>query len=167
LFYRLNVIPLVLPPLRQRRTDVPLLVEHFVRKYAQAGRPTQVSAEALRLLMSYGWPGNVRQLEAVIERALLLSESPLVEPEDLPAAVRAGIGNESSGGVDLDVPDEGLDLEALERALILKALAKAQGNVTRAARLLGLTRRTLQYRLEKLQEAPEAAAAVRNGGDGH
>jgi two-component system, NtrC family, response regulator PilR len=167
LFYRLNVIPLVLPPLRQRRTDVPLLVEHFVRKYAQAGRPTQVSAEALRLLMSYGWPGNVRQLEAVIERALLLSESPLVEPDDLPAAVRAGIGNETMGGLDLNVPDEGLDLEALERGLILKALAKAQGNVTRAARLLGLSRRTLQYRLEKLQEAPEAAAAVRNGGDGH
>jgi len=157
----------VLPPLRQRRTDVALLVEHFMAKYYQPGRPSQVEPEALRLLMAYDWPGNVRQLESIIERALLLSESALVQPEDLPASVRAGIGEklrQSPGGVQFEIPDGGIDLEALEQDLIKRALSKAEGNVTRAARLLGLTRRTLQYRLEKLQEAAaESAAPAREG----
>jgi transcriptional regulator with PAS, ATPase and Fis domain len=167
LYYRLNVLPIVLPPLRQRRTDVALLVEHFIAKYNQPGRPSQVDPEALRLLMAYDWPGNVRQLESIIERALLLSEGEVVLPEDLPASVRAGIGEKAgaaAGGLALEIPDGGLDLEALERDLIKKALSKAEGNVTRAARLLGLSRRTLQYRLEKLQDAAaEGAAAGREG----
>ena len=163
LYYRLNVIAVMLPPLRQRKTDIPLLVEHFLRKYGQPGRPGQVAEETLRLLVAYDWPGNVRQLESVIERALLLSESSEVQPEDLPAAVRAGIGL-PGGDVGIEIPDTGIDLDALEQALIRKALAKAEGNVSRAARLLGLSRRTLQYRLEKLQEPAEETAS--GGGPG-
>ncbi len=161
LYYRLNVIPIVLPPLRDRRTDIPLLVEHFVAKYA-AGRPRTVSEDALKILVDYDWPGNVRQLESVVERALLLGEGDAIVPADLPPAVRAGItGARSPLGI--EIPDTGIDLEGLERGLILKALEKADGNQTRAARLLGLSRRTLQYRLEKMQGAPDGAGDARKG----
>jgi DNA-binding NtrC family response regulator len=111
----------------------------------------------LNLLVEYDWPGNVRELESVIERALLLAESDEIQPADLPAAVRAGISSRR-GPLGLDIPDAGIDLEEVERSLVLKALEKTEGNVTRAARLLGLTRRTLQYRLEKIQGESETAA---------
>jgi DNA-binding NtrC family response regulator len=155
LYYRLNVIPIVLPSLRERRTDVPLLVEHFVAKY-RGERRRSVSPEALEILSAYDWPGNVRELESVIERALLLGEQDVILPEDLPAAVRAR-ASAPAGAMDLEIPDEGIDLEAVERSLLLRALEKAGGNVSRAARLLGLSRRTLQYRMGKLQTAPDGA----------
>ena len=170
LYYRLNVIPIVLPPLRDRRTDIPLLVEHFMAKYSER-RPRAVSAEALKTLMAYDWPGNVRELESAIERALLLAEQDVILPEDLPASLRAGLTPRRSP-TDLDIPDAGLDLEGLERSLIVKALRKAGGNVTQAARLLGLSRRTLQYRLEKIdpdrpeETAPNGAPAARKGAAG-
>jgi DNA-binding NtrC family response regulator len=144
LYYRLNVIPVTLPPLRERRSDIPLLVEHFVARHTAPGRPRGFRPEALDALVAYSWPGNVRELESVVERTLLLAEGDLVRLED-------------------DVPDGGLDIEALERQLILRALEKASGNVTHAARLLGLTRRTLQYRLEKIQGAPSGAPPARDG----
>ena len=158
LYYRLNVIPIVLPPLRVRRTDIPLLVEHFLKKYADPSRPRSASREALEMLMAYDWPGNVRELEAVIERALLLGESDQLLPADLPAAVRTRAVSPREG-VPIEIPEAGIDLEALERSLILKALERAGGNVTRAARLVGLSRRTLQYRLEKIQALSEEATA--------
>jgi DNA-binding NtrC family response regulator len=149
LYYRLNVIPIALPPLRERRTDIPLLLEHFLAKYGGAsGR--KVTDEALEALVAYDWPGNVRELESVVERAVLLAEGIEIQKSDLPAGVRAGISPPREP-FSFEVPDTGIDLEALERSLVLKALAKTDGNVTRAARLLGLTRRTLQYRLEKIQ----------------
>jgi DNA-binding NtrC family response regulator len=151
LFYRLNVIPLLLPPLRERRTDIALLVEHFLRKYRDPKKPRDVSEKTLEVLTAYDWPGNVRQLESVIERALLLAEGDTIEPADLPAAVRAGLST-TRGPLGLEIPDSGIDLEGVERTLILKALEKTAGNVSRAARLLSLSRRTLQYRLEKIQE---------------
>jgi DNA-binding NtrC family response regulator len=154
LYYRLNVIPIVLPPLRERRTDIPLLVEHFVRKYTGA-RPRSVSPKALNVLVEYDWPGNVRELESVIERSLLLAEGDEIQPEDLPAAVRARVSVRRIP-LALDIPDSGIDLDEVERSLVLRALEKTEGNVSRAARLLGLTRRTLQYRLEKIQ-APTTA----------
>jgi transcriptional regulator with PAS, ATPase and Fis domain len=158
LYYRLNVIPIALPALRERRTDVPLLVDHFLAKNAGShGRG--VSEDALKTLTAYDWPGNVRELESVIERALLLGEGDLIAVSDLPATVRAGAAT-PRGAVDLEIPDSGIDLEAVERSLILKALEKAGGNVSRAARLLGLSRRTLQYRIEKIQSAPERAPRV-------
>jgi DNA-binding NtrC family response regulator len=155
LYYRLNVIPIVLPPLRERRTDIPLLVEHFVKKYG-AGKVRSIGAPALKFLVEYDWPGNVRELEAVVERSLLLAEQDVVAPEDLPPNVRANISL-TRGPLGMEIPESGIDLEAVEKSLVLKALEKAQGNVTRAARLLGLTRRTLQYRLEKIQGGGEAA----------
>jgi DNA-binding NtrC family response regulator len=158
LYYRLAVIPIALPPLRERRTDVPLLVEHFLTKYS-AKRRRSVSTEALKLLMAYDWPGNVRQLESVIERAVLLGEGEQIQAQDLPANVRAGITT-PRGAMDLEIPESGIDIEALERSLILKALAKAGNNVSRAARLLGLSRRTLQYRMEKMNDAPDGAAGA-------
>jgi DNA-binding NtrC family response regulator len=161
LYYRLNVIPIVLPPLRDRRTDIPLLVDHFLAKYA-GGRSRGVSEDALKTLMAYDWPGNVRELESVIERALLLGEGELIVPADLPASLRSG-GGGPKRATDLEIPDSGIDLEAVERSLILKALDKAGGNVTRAARLLGLSRRTLQYRLEKMEDAPERAPDAPKG----
>ena len=158
LYYRLNVIPIVLPPLRERRADIPLLVEHFIAKYA-GDRPRRVTRAALEALANYDWPGNVRQLESIVERALLLGESDEITVNDLPAAVRTGVRT-PRGPLELSIPDSGIDLEAVERELIRRALSKAGGNVSRAARLLGLTRRTLQYRLEKMNEATEGAAAA-------
>jgi DNA-binding NtrC family response regulator len=163
LYYRLNVIPIALPPLRDRRTDIPLLVEHFLKKYKDPRRPRNASKEALEMLMAYDWPGNVRELEAVIERALLLGESDRVLPADLPVVVRTRAAS-PRGQLPIEIPPSGIDLEALERSLILKALDQASGNVTRAARLLGLSRRTLQYRLEKIQAVPDASAAPKGAG---
>jgi DNA-binding NtrC family response regulator len=160
LFYRLNVIPVVLPPLRERRTDIPALAEHFLARYA-GGRKKGISPEALRALVAYDWPGNVRELESVVERAVLLGDEALVVHGDLPVAVRAGPAP-ATDVTDLDIPENGLDLDQLEAALIRKALHKAGGNVTRAARLLGLSRRTLQYRLGRLADAPSGAVSARN-----
>ena len=158
LYYRLNVIPITLPPLRERRTDIPLLVEHFLRKSSQDGRRREVAPQALESLIAYHWPGNVRELESVIERAVLLGEGDVILPEDLPAAVRARTVSQRAV-LGLEIPDSGVELEEIERALIAKALEKSGGNVTRAARLLGLSRRTLQYRLEKIETEREGAAS--------
>jgi transcriptional regulator with PAS, ATPase and Fis domain len=163
LYYRLNVIPITLPPLRDRRTDIPLLVDHFMAKYA-GGTQRTVSKEALEVLIAYDWPGNVRELESVIERVLLLAENMQIVPSDLPASVRTRVSS-PRGAVDLDIPEQGIDLDALEESLMLKALEKAGGNVSRAARLLGLSRRTLQYRMAKLQGAPAGAPGAPNGAD--
>jgi DNA-binding NtrC family response regulator len=162
LFYRLNVIPIALPPLRERRTDIPLLVDHFLAKHGEPGRTRVIAPEALEALVAYFWPGNVRELESVVERTLLLADGDVIRLDDLPAAVRMRSGS-AAGGLPVDIPDEGLDLDRLERSLIISALEKSGGNVTRAARLLGLSRRTLQYRLEKIQGAPDGAVGVRNG----
>jgi transcriptional regulator with PAS, ATPase and Fis domain len=172
LYYRLNVIPIVLPALRERRTDIPLLVDHFLKKYGEPGRPREVSEPALEILIAYDWPGNVRELESVFERTLLLAEGDVIVAEDLPASIRAGAAGATRRAVPVEIPDSGIDLESVERSLIVQALEKAQGNVTRAARLLGLTRRTLQYRLEKMQvgtrgedpaAAPDGAPPARKG----
>jgi len=161
LYFRLNVIPIVLPPLRERRTDIPLLVEHFLAKYA-GERDRKVSEKAIEILMAYDWPGNVRELESVMERSLLLAEGGVIVPEDLPPSVRAGVSS-LRPRLGLEIPDSGIDLEGVERSLILKALEKAGGNVSRAARLLGLSRRTLQYRLDKIQTAPNGAPSAPKG----
>jgi DNA-binding NtrC family response regulator len=162
LFYRLNVIPIALPPLRERRTDIPLLVDHFLAKHGEPGRTRKIAPDALEALVAYAWPGNVRELESVVERTLLLADGDLVRLDDLPPAVRMRTPT-LAGGLPIEIPDAGLDLDELERSLILRALDKAGGNVTRAARLLGLSRRTLQYRLEKMQGAPDRAASAPDG----
>jgi DNA-binding NtrC family response regulator len=148
LYYRLNVIPVDVPPLRQRRDDIAVLMDYFLRKHsANAARPMKISAEARKLLMEYAWPGNVRQLESAIERALLLAEGDEITVEDLPIEIRHAAQTEGAGGFKL--PPEGISFEDLERSLITQAMEQTGWNITRAAKLLGLSFRTMQYRLDK------------------
>ncbi len=149
LFYRLNVIPLDIPPLRQRRDDIVVLMDYFLRKHgANSGSKTmKVSAEARRMLMDYAWPGNVRQLESAIERALLLAETDEITVEDLPLEIRNVSRIEGAGGFKL--PAEGIDFEELEKSLLIQAMEQTNWNITRSAKLLGLSFRTMQYRLDK------------------
>jgi len=156
LFYRINVVPIRIPPLRERRGDVPLLVDYFLKGYgSRVGRPVEgVSEEALDLLIRYRWPGNIRELENVIERAVLLCEGPRVVAGDLPAEIRleAGDSGEEAPG------PEGVSLKsaaksaarAVERDMILKALKETGGNVTRAAKRLGVSRKGLQLKMKEL-----------------
>jgi two-component system NtrC family response regulator len=146
LYYRLSVITLRMPPLRERREDIPLLVEHFLRKYNPASGVT-IGPDALAVLQAYGWPGNVRELENVIERASVLRRGDAITVADLPAKLTATRGAVEE--IILNLPEEGLSLEELEKSLIIKALEKHQGNQTRAAEYLGITRPTLIYRMEK------------------
>jgi len=153
LFYRLNVIPIELPPLRDRPEDIPLLVEHFVEKYADSMETDieGVDAEAKRILMNYSYPGNVRELENVIERSVALETGEMISAEVLPYHMQ----EESFDQVtrDIEIPDDGLDLEAmveqLEKRLIEKALERTDGVKKAAAEKLGISFRSLRYRLDK------------------
>ncbi len=154
LYYRLNVIIVSLPLLRERQSDIPRLAAHFLAKYCGDAPPKTLSPVALKRLIAYPWPGNVRQLESVIERTVLLSDGPEITVEDLPVEVRENLIH--PGGPRVEIPPEGLDLDAYERAILLKAFESCGRNVSRAARLLKLTRRTMQYRLQKiLGDQPE------------
>ena len=151
LFYRLSVFEIHLPPLRERPEDVLLLTERFLEDLSRAvGRPAPgVSREARELLLSYAWPGNVRELRNALERAVILSEGGLVQVEHLPIAVaRSGVARITSAA-SVELPASGIDLDALEKSLVVQALEKAKHNRTRAARLLGLTRAQLYTRLER------------------
>lgn len=143
LYYRLNVIPIQMPPLRERQGDVKLLAEHFLARYAPGKK---LSAEALQALEAYSWPGNVRELQNTIERITILSPGNVIELEDLPAEVRRGAPLPTDA---VRLPPEGVALEAVERDLITQALERTGGNRTRAAELLGISRHTLLYRMEK------------------
>jgi DNA-binding NtrC family response regulator len=147
LYYRLNVLTILLPPLRERTTDIPRLVDHFIARHASGAVKTirGIDDHALNVLMQYHWPGNVRQLESAIERAVLLSEGPTIGPEDLPQEIRH---SRDGGSLGIEIPDAGISFEVLEKELLEQALRKGR-SVSAAARLLGLTRRTLQYRLKK------------------
>ncbi len=144
LFYRLNVFPIIIPALRDRREDIPALVERFLKQRDVA--PERIEPEAIQALMTHPLPGNVREIENILERALIMAGTGRVTAGAIQPAAAAGRPN-SSGG--MEIPDEGLVLEDLEKELILKALAKAQGNKSKAAALLGLTRRTLYSRMER------------------
>ncbi|MGE0546702.1 MAG: sigma-54-dependent transcriptional regulator [Kofleriaceae bacterium] len=152
LYYRLNVIEIRLPPLRHRREDVPLLADHFLRRFgAEHGRILQLSTEAMRRLETYDFPGNVRELENVIERAVALSSSAIIGSDDLPhVKAHKPIAPELPSGF----PPEGVDLERLvtdyERGWVTRALEQTGGVRKRAATLLGISFRSLRYRLEKL-----------------
>ena len=155
LFYRLNVIQIRMPPLRERRDDVPLLVDHFLRKFsAEHGRPvTDIDPAALAVLSAHTFPGNVRELENLIERAVTLSSGGRITSDELPE-LRPGGGRGIRGAVEPDFPAAGLNLEheveTFERGIILRALDRSGGNRTEAARLLGITFRSMRYRLSKL-----------------
>ena len=150
LYFRLNVVPLFLPPLRERREDIPLLVDYFLQKFGRENnkKELEVSKEARELLLRYPYPGNVRELENLVERAVVLCRDPLITSRDLPFHLKEGVG-EPAGVVfpsDLTLPEQ---LEELERHLIQQALKEMGGVQTRAAEKLGISERVLRYKLQK------------------
>ncbi|MFZ5926028.1 MAG: sigma-54-dependent transcriptional regulator [Acidobacteriota bacterium] len=153
LYYRLNVFPITIPPLRERREDIPLLAERFLRRFAAetGARVTEISPEAMRKLIDYHWPGNVRELENVIERSLLYADGTVLGPEHirLDYAPRRAANGQAAASSDGFLP-EGVTLEQYEQQLIREALRRAGGNKSQAARLLGLTRNALRYRLSQM-----------------
>ncbi len=154
LFYRLNVFPIFLPPLRERREDLPLLVDHFLDRLARDGGkpPKRLSPEALRAMMTHPWAGNVRELEHALERAALLSEAETITDRDLPPEILA-----PKDELTVVLPDSAVSFKETmarlirdaETRLIRRALAQAGGNRTEAARILGISRRTLLYKLNE------------------
>jgi DNA-binding NtrC family response regulator len=149
LYYRLNIIPIVVPPLRDRREDIPRIASRVLaRAAAEHGKEIEgITPEAMRFLSAYDWPGNVRELESIVERAVLLSESREIGVDDLPPEVRRP--RSATASIDLQIPADGVDIEEVERALLLQAMEKSDWVIARAAKLLRLTYRTMQYRLEK------------------
>jgi two-component system response regulator AtoC len=153
LFFRLNVLPIEMPPLRARPDDIPLLVEYFIdsfntefRKRVRGSTPA-----AYAVLQSYGWPGNIRELRNLIERAMLLSDSERLDAKDFTLT-----GSSVSAGDDFELPATGVDLEKLERSLVVQALKRSHGNQTKAGTYLGLNRDQIRYRIEKFGLATPA-----------
>jgi len=141
LYYRLNVIPVTVPPLRERKEDIPLLVDHFLKKTETSKR---ISPEAMKLLMDYSWKGNVRELENIIERIVLFTEGEEIQPSNLPAEI-TGYAPEFTGSrVDIDQI-----ISDMEKKYLLMALSKAGGVKTEAAKLLNLSFRSFRHRLQK------------------
>lgn len=160
LFYRLSVVAIHIPPLRERREDIPLLAEHFLRKYAtRYDVPgTSISEEAMEQLSLYSWPGNVRELENVIERIVVLGKGGATRMEDLPPEVRQS--QSRIANVHLKLPDEGIDLEEIEKEILIQALEKHGWNQTQAAKYLNISRKTLIYRMEKFSlQSPRDSTA--------
>lgn len=147
LYYRLQVIPIYMPALRERKEDIPDLVNHFLQKYDYRSRIKGLTGDALETMKRYDWPGNIRELENSIERAVILCSQEYITPAYLPKEMDDQI--ETSKEFRVNLPEEGISLEAVERSLILMALERSNGNQTKAARLLGITRSALIYRLEK------------------
>jgi two-component system response regulator AtoC len=149
LFYRLNVLPIALPPLRDRREDIPLLAKFYVDAFNTEFKKKVhgVSSEAMRRLEDYGWPGNVRELRNAIERAMLLTDGETLDVGDFPLGMGAtlGVGNR------VELPATGIRLDDLERSLVVQALERTGWNQTKAATLLGLNRDQIRYRVEKFQ----------------
>ena len=149
LYYRLNVVPIDIPPLRERKEDIPDLVSHFLLRFThENGKEVhEITSEALKLLMDYHWPGNVRQLENTIERAVALSADPVIHVEDI--SLDSGVPGSAAGSPTALLP-EGMTLEQWEDEIIREALRRANGNKSQAARMLGLSRNALRYRLSKI-----------------
>jgi len=157
LYYRLNVLPIPLPPLRARAEDIPVLVQYFVDAYNTEFRKhvRSVSADAMQRLKAYGWPGNIRELRNAVERAMLLTEGDDLTADLFPVASAAGARLTEM----VDLPAAGIDLEQLERSLVVQALERSHWNQTRAATLLGLNRDQIRYRIEKFKLEKPAAPA--------
>jgi len=146
LYYRLNVLPIMLPPLRDRTDDVPLLVEFYIDSYNTEfkKRVRGVAPDAMKRLQGYGWPGNIRELRNAVERAMLLVEHDYLKPEDFTTLTRP-VGAPSR----FQLPPEGVNLEDVERQLLVQALDRASGNQTQAGQMLGINRDQVRYRIEK------------------
>jgi two-component system response regulator AtoC len=152
LYYRLRVIPIVLPPLRDRKEDIPLLAKSFIDNFNQEFKKTTrgVSQEAMDSLQGYGWPGNVRELRNAIERVMILEDKPELAVEDLPSEIREPARSGSSPIPEgFTLPDGGFPLKGIENEMVKQALEKSHGNQTRAARLLSISRDALRYKMKK------------------
>ncbi len=149
LYYRLNVIPIQIPPLRERKTDISVLIEHFLKKYNSIHSKSinKLNNDALSLLLKYNWPGNVRQLESVIERTVLLTEGNTITKDDLPLELK--VTPIEINKYEFDLPEAGINFYELEKEILVQAMKKSDGVIAKAANLLGMSYRTLQYRLEK------------------
>jgi transcriptional regulator with PAS, ATPase and Fis domain len=146
LFDRLNVIMITLPPLRERKEDIPLLASHFLQKFSEENRKSisHISPEALEILLQYSWPGNVRELEHTVERAVIFSTHPIILPEDLPGKMC-----EEMKDSEIPMPEKQLSLKELEKNYVLKVLRETRGNKKKASEILGIDRATLYRILEK------------------
>ncbi|MFL6584754.1 MAG: sigma-54-dependent transcriptional regulator [Chthoniobacterales bacterium] len=165
LYFRLNVVHITMPPLRERKEDIPLLVNNFLRHFCKENEKPllEITAEAMNLLLTYNWPGNVRELRTAIEHGVVMASGPRITVRDLPMNVRQATGATLPGGVtptkafgDKSSP---LDLHDTEKRLIMQALASTNGNITRAAQRLGISRRTLHRKINEMKAAEEAAQA--------
>jgi len=162
LYFRLTVMTIVLPPLRERGGDILRLAEHFLQRFARRyQRPVpHLAADARAALLRYPWPGNVRELAHVMERAVFLDTTAVIHENSLGLAMaghgrpRLRMRSTADGSPDIEFPAHGLVLEEVEKALIAKALARAQGKTSQAARLLGISRNALRYRIEKYKLCP-------------
>jgi len=148
LFYRLNVVPVSLPPLRERKDDIPALTAHFFAAYREKNRKElkEISGKAMDLLIRYDWPGNIRELENCVERAVILARGEIIAPADLPLTIQSLSKDREIQGLNLP---SGVSIEEVERVLILKTLEDTGGNRSRAAEILGINRRTLQNKLKE------------------
>jgi two-component system, NtrC family, response regulator AtoC len=167
LYYRLNVVPINIPPLREHKEDIPELVDHFIRLHAaNSGKPVRsITPGALKVLTSFHWPGNVRELQNIIERAIALSAGGRIEVQDIRldnAPARYG-ATTSAGDSHLPFPPDGMTLDALEDEIIREAMRRANGNKSQAARLLGLSRNALRYRLSKIGLADDEPESGEGG----
>jgi two-component system NtrC family response regulator len=157
LYYRLNVVAIILPPLRERREDIPPLIDHFLEKYSKKNRKPvpKVSKDARDLLLQYDYPGNVRELENIIERSMVVSRSDTVATQDLPFQLREAT---KEAKIDLEVEGQSLNstLSQIERELIVQALEKQGGVQTKAAESLGINERVLRYKMQKYGLSPKS-----------
>src|SRR3989338_626514 len=153
LYYRLRVIPIFIPPLRARKGDIPILANYFIDKFNQEFRKDKdikgLSSGAEKALLSYSWPGNVRELKNVIERAIILESKDKILIEHLPIEVVEGVSPNESHDSIFALPENGISLEEVEKNLLMQAIQNAKGNQSRAAKLLGLSRYALRYRMKK------------------
>ncbi len=154
LYFRLNVVKITMPPLRARKEDIPLLVRAFLRHFSKANeRPLlDITADALNTLMAYEWPGNVRELRTAIEHGVVMATGAKVTLRELPAAVRKAAPAAGTRTHSFDETASPLDLHATERRLIAQALAATKGNITAAAKKLGISRRTLHRKLNEMKD---------------
>ena len=152
MYYRLNVVPISIPPLRQRREDIPFLALHFVQKLSKdlGSRAKDISPGAMDRLLEYSWPGNVRELENTIERSLVLAGGQRLEVADMRIEAARNVSAASAPSQTQPLLPEGETLEHWEQMMIKEAMRRANGNKSQAARMLGLTRNALRYRLSQM-----------------
>lgn len=169
LYYRLNVVPIFMPALRERKEDIPLLVEHFLRRFnKEHGKSLKLSEHAMEFLINYNWPGNVRELENLIERSVIMTRGIVINIKDIPVPVVSGLHRESAATAPRQAAAEqyGLDsvVEDIEKSRIIEALRKVSGVKAKAARLLGITQRQLGYKIQKYNITIAVDATISRAG---